>query len=500
LHNSLKISIILIKVKEGIVSKLLSRSWYLFLIVFIIPFFYSCATNPVTGKKEFILLSYEDEIRLGRQADQEIVAAYGLYEDAKITEYVSQLGQRMAKISHRPDLEFHFRVLDSPVINAFALPGGYVYITRGILAYMNSEAELAGVIGHEIGHITARHSAKQYTRAQLAQLGLGLGSVFSEQFRRFSDVAQLGVGLLFLKFSRDQERQSDQLGVEYSTKVGYDATHMSNFFGTLNRLRKLSGQDLPGWFSTHPNPEEREAKTLQMAREWQQKVPENKFKVEREHYLQIINGVVFGEDPRQGFVENGYFYHPTLDFQFPVPQDWQLNNSPRQVQIVNKAQDAAILFTLSQQPSARAAAEKFIYDTQGTLLQSDYVRVNGLNAEMRLTDVQQQQGTLRVLSYFIEKNNKVYVFHGFCSPAKFNTYKSVFKYTMTNFDRLRNRAAKNVKPTRVKVVKVTKSGVLKNILKRYPKGKLTLEQLAILNGMKLSDKVKPGTKLKVLNK
>lgn len=445
-------------------------------------------------------MSTSDEIKLGREADKEIVAAYGIYDNQKVSDYVDQLGQEMVKISHRPTLEFHFRVLDSPVINAFALPGGYVYITRGILAYMNSEAELAGVIGHEIGHISARHSAKQYTRAQLAQLGFGLGSIFSETFRQFSDVAQIGVGLLFLRFSRDQERQSDQLGVEYSTKIGYDATHMSNFFATLYRLQKQSGQDLPSWFSTHPDPEEREAKTLQMAKEWQKKVPAKKFRVDQEHYFKTIDGIVFGEDPRQGFVEKGYFYHPILDFQFPVPSNWQLVNTPQEVQIINKNQDAAILFTLSQESSARSAADKFLANTQGQLIQSDNTRVNGFIAEIRVSDVQQQQGILRVLSYFIEKDRKVYVFHGFCAKAKYTRNIKAFKYTMSNFDRLKNRAAKNVKPTRLKIIKVTRGGTLKEVLERYPKGKLTVKQLAILNGMKLTDSVRPGDRIKVLKK
>jgi len=238
-----------------------------YVAIFSVYFHTSCAINPATGKRELSFLSYEKEIRLGVEADKGIIEQYGLYGDSEVREYVNQLGQKIVKVSHRSDLTFHFRILDSSVINAFALPGGFVYITRGILAYMNSEAELAGIIGHEIGHITARHSAKQYTRAQLAQVGLGLGMVFSEQFRRFSDVAELGTGLLFLRFSRDQERQSDQLGVEYATKVGYDAANLSHFFGTLNRLQELSGQELPGWFSTHPNPEGREEKTLEMAKE-----------------------------------------------------------------------------------------------------------------------------------------------------------------------------------------------------------------------------------------
>jgi predicted Zn-dependent protease len=166
----------------------------------------SCAVNPVTGRQELMLLSEPDEIQLGRQTDGQVVQEYGLYEDAKLTAYLNDICQRLGKISHRPNLTYHFKVLDVSVVNAFAVPGGYVYFTRGILASLNNEAELAAVMGHEIGHITARHSARQYSQAQLAQLGLGLGMVFAEKIPALSELAQLGVGMLFLRFSRDNER------------------------------------------------------------------------------------------------------------------------------------------------------------------------------------------------------------------------------------------------------------------------------------------------------
>jgi len=204
----------------------------------------SCAVNPVTGRQELMLLSEPDEIQFGRQTDGQVVQEYGLYEDAKLTAYLNDICQRLGKISHRPNLTYHFKVLDVSVVNAFAVPGGYVYFTRGILASLNNEAELAAVMGHEIGHITARHSARQYSQAQLAQLGLGVGMVFAEKIPALSELAQLGVGMLFLRFSRDNERQADDLGVEYSSKVGYDATQMASFFETLERMNP--GSDRSG--------------------------------------------------------------------------------------------------------------------------------------------------------------------------------------------------------------------------------------------------------------
>ncbi|MCZ6817964.1 MAG: M48 family metalloprotease [Calditrichaeota bacterium] len=460
----------------------------------------SCAVNPVTGKRELSLLTESQEIKLGAESDPAIVAQFGLYDDPKISKFLDNMGQKMAKVSHRPTLQFYFRVLGSPVINAFALPGGYVYFTRGILAYMNSEAEVAGVLGHEIGHVTARHGAKAYTRAQLAQVGLTAGSIFSKTFRQFGDLAAQSIGLLFLKFGRDQERQSDQLGVEYSTKIGYDAGNMSHFFGTLKRLSSESGQSLPSWASTHPAPEKREAKTLKLARAEQQKYPGQTFSTNRDAYLNLIDGLVFGADPRQGFVENGTFYHPELEFQFPVPSGWKILNTPAAVQMGEPEQKAVMQFTLGKEPSARSAADKFVTQAEGTLNYSRFKKVHGFTAEIRQVTISTEQGAIDALAYFIEKDKNIYVFLGFSKKTDFSRYEPTFKHTMEGFDHLRNQAAKNVKPTRVKVVGVTGNTTLDQFLKKYPSKEFPPDELAILNGMELTDALKRGDRIKVLTK
>ena len=163
-----------------------------------------------------------------------------MYPDSNLQNYLNERGQAMAKISHRPNLAFQFKVVDSDVVNAFAVPGGYVYVTRGILAHFNSEAQLMGVLGHEIGHVTARHSAQQYTSQTFTQLGLVIGMIAFPKFQQFGDLASTGLQLLFLKFSRDHESQSDKLGVEYSSKLGYDAHEMASFFNTLGKLGQIS--------------------------------------------------------------------------------------------------------------------------------------------------------------------------------------------------------------------------------------------------------------------
>jgi len=224
-------------------------------VIALIGWAVSCAINPVTGKRELMLMSSADELAMGQQTNPQILQTYGKYEDADLARYVSALGKRLGALSHQPNLAYNVQVLDSPVVNAFAVPGGYVYLTRGILAYLNDEAELAGVVAHEIGHIAARHSAQQYSKAQFAQLGLGLGSVLSKTFRKYAGVAQAGVGLLFLSFSRSDEREADSLGVEYSAKAGYDSNHMANLFVSLERLNPGSRKaDFPGGSPLTPTP------------------------------------------------------------------------------------------------------------------------------------------------------------------------------------------------------------------------------------------------------
>jgi predicted Zn-dependent protease len=461
---------------------------------------HSCAVNPVTGKRELNLLSESDEIRLGAESDPAIVAEYGLYDDPKIQSFIDEIGQKMAAVSHRPQLKFTFRVVDSPIVNAFALPGGYVYFTRGILGYMNSEAELAGVLGHEIGHVTARHGAKAYTRQQLAQVGLTAGYVFSETVRQYGDAAQMAVGLMFLRFSRDQERESDELGVAYSTDIGYDASRMSAFFGTLNRLQEESGQSLPGWFSTHPNPEDREAKTLELARAARAKAAQKNLETGRDRYLDLIDGIIYGADPRQGFVEDGMFYHPTLDFQFAVPAGWQVNNLPDRVQMANKEQTAGIQFSLAQNTTAGAAAEQFITQSGAKVLGASTATTNGFKTEVRTTVIQNEDGSeIEVLSYFIEKDQNVFIFHGFCARANFSAHQAAFKHTMSNFDRLKNQKARDVEPTRIKIVKAVQSEPLEQFLNRHPSRMEQPDKLAIINGMELTDMVKPGDRLKILS-
>jgi len=450
-------------------------------------------------------MSKSQEQALGDQSDPSIVASYGLYESQKLQSFINQKGQEMAKVSHRPGLKYEFKILDSPVVNAFALPGGYVYFTRGIMAHFNNEAEFAGVLGHEIGHITGRHSAKQYTKQMLGQVGFIAGIVVSEKFRQFANEASQGLGLLFLKFGRDHESESDELGAEYSSKIGYDAHEMANFFQTLKRLQERAGASIPSFMSTHPDPGDRFNEVHSHADEWQKKYP-NATKVNREEYLQRIDGLIYGEDPRQGYTENGNFYHPELKFVFPYPSDWQIQNTPAMVQMAPRDGKALVQFALSTEKTLGAASNKLVTDAKLKVLEQSNVTVNGLKAIAMLGDQipKQQQGaqeagqTLRILSYFIQYGQYIYQFSGISSQGDYNQFANAFKGIFKGFNKLTDQSKLNVKPTKIKLERAKKTANLRTVLTGLGVKSDKLEELAIVNGMTLNDSVEKGTLLKTL--
>ncbi|MEK6479480.1 M48 family metalloprotease [Catalinimonas sp. 4WD22] len=469
------------------------------IIVIMLLILESCATNPVTGKKELMLLSKSQEIAMGKQSDPEIVNFFGLYDDPEMQKFIQERGEEMVKVSHRDELDYEFKIVDSPVINAFAVPGGYVYFTRGIMAHFNNEAEFAGVLGHEIGHITARHSAKQYSNSMIAQVGLAAGMVISPEFAQFADIAQQGIGLLFLQFSRNHERQSDKLGVEYSSKIGYDANKMAGFFQTLDNLRQTSGGEAtPTFLSTHPDPQDREQRVIKLAEKWKEKLPESDFKVERNDYLKMIDGMVYGEDPKQGFVQRGSFFHPVLKFRFPIPQQWTIQNTPQQLQMAEKDGNALMILRLAQGSALDEAGRAVLEQNQLELIESKELNVNGLPAIAMLADQKQQVGKIRTLTYLIKYDGNIYNLMGISRAESFNRYSDIFLKSMRNFSELKDPEMLNVEAERIIIREAPENGTLSSVLKALDVDQSRLGELAMLNGMNLDDRVEQGTLIKTI--
>ncbi|MEO5984605.1 MAG: M48 family metalloprotease [Ferruginibacter sp.] len=469
--------------------------------------FNNCARNPVTGKKQVVFMSEAQELAMGQEADPQIIAQYGLYDDKSLQDFINEKGKAMAAISHRPGINYQFRIIDSEVLNAFAVPGGYVYFTRGIMAHFNDEAQFAGVLGHETGHITARHSVAQQRNQLLGQLGVIAGVVLAPNLAQFAEQASQGLGLLFLKFGRDDERQADQLGVEYSSKIGYDAKQMAAFFTTLERQGAKSGAgEIPEFLSTHPNPGDRNIAVAKLAAEWQAKLNLTNPVTNRNNYLKRIEGLIYGEDPKQGFLENSVFYHPVLKFQFPVPQGWNYQNTPQRVQMAPKDGKALMFLTLAQGSSLQEAASAAMKGYGLQPIESREVTVNGLRAIAVVADpapAQNQQGQqqaqqIRTLSYFIQFGTSIYHIIGLCATQDFNNYVRYFTNTMENFRELRDSSKLNKKPERVRIKTISNPVTLEQAFQSYKVPASRMEELAILNGMQLNQRIAQGTMIKIL--
>jgi predicted Zn-dependent protease len=367
------------------------------------------------------------------------------------------------------------------------------------MAHFNSEAQFEGVLGHELGHIAARHTVIQQRNSTLGQVGILAGVIISPTFGRFAEAASQGVGLLLLKNSRDAEREADQLGVEYSTKAGYDAKEMASFFNTLKRQGEQSGTALPNLLSTHPDPGERNTTVAQMAAEWQQKTGLSNPKVARDSYLRMIEGLIYGEDPREGYLENNIFYHPVLKFQFAVPTGWAYQNSPQQVQMASTDGKALMIFTLAQGENLQAAANATLQQYSLQVIASRETTVNGFPA-LAVEAQQQQQGggTLRTLSYFIQQGGNIYHIIGVSMLNDYNNYGSQFLTTMQSFRALTDATKLNKKPERVHIKTVNAAATLEQVLKGFNTPQARLNELAILNGMNLTDRVAQGTLIKVI--
>jgi predicted Zn-dependent protease len=474
-----------------------------FLIILLLSL--SCAVSHVTGKKQFMLMSEKQEIEMGKQYDPQVMATFGEYKNDQIEAFVQQKGVEMAKISHWPGLEYHVKVLDSPVVNAFSVPGGYIYLTRGILAQLNNEAELEGVIGHEMGHITARHMVSQMSKQQVGQLLLVAGMLASEDFRQYADYAMLGMQLLFLKFSRDDERQADRLGVEYSSKLGYDAHKMADFFMVLNKMNMNSDQaSVPTFLSTHPDPGDRYTAVNQLATVWQDSLAFASWKVNQDSYLHLIDGIVYGVDPRQGYVEGNTFYHPELKLRFAFPAGWQVENLPAQVNLAPKDRKALMVFSIAPGSTLQESAWSTLNDLGLNLQQSKNTTVNGMPALVTISrqvskdPTTGQQQAIKVLSYFITYNATNYVFHGVTAEADFNTYTRTFESAMVSFGKLTDPAKLNVKPEKILVKPVQKAGSVSDAFKSLGVAQNRMNEMALLNNLELTDKVQAGKLIKIV--
>lgn len=476
----------------------------------------SIQESAISGDRRAYGYSWDQEKQIGEEADQQIQQQYGLYDNDELQEYVDRMGQEMLAISHfhREDTpeeyagtDFYFRVLDNPVVNAFALPGGYVYVTRGLMSHLNNEAQLAVVLGHEIGHVVARHASQRAFEQQMGQIAL-IGGAIGGELLGLPGGDILGIGsqaaqLLFLSYSRDDERESDQLGVEYAAMQNYRAAEGAEFFVSLERMSDQSGQSIPDWQSTHPDPAERANSIPQLAEEWRAKGYEQTID-NTDEYMGKLDQMIYGENPREGFTRNGIFYHPEMKFQFSYPDGWQVINQRSLVAVVNRDQDAVSIMTLDgESAGAEASVNEFLNQEGITTVGKSNTNSNGLAAYHAEATGQTEDGTQLIFYlYAIEYDGSIYRFLNYTTDEKYETYGPRFRAITSGFRELTDSSILNIQPVRLQAVKTSRSGTFRSFLPTNLESfsiSVSPEDLAIMNQVGLDEQINAGTWLKLPN-
>ncbi len=480
-------------------------------ILVIAPALAACAvsTNPVSGRQRAYAYTWAQEVQLGRQADEQIVEQFGVYDDPELQSYVERVGQQVLAQSHLrretalPEYrsaKFTFRVLDTEIVNAFALPGGFVYVTRGLLAHLENEAQLAVVLGHEVAHVAARHGSQQAFETGLVLIGLMGAGLLGEELagigEEVTNVGGLGLNLLMFRYSRDDERESDRLGVEYAAMAGYAAAEGADFFTALQRMQQRGGW-FPAFLSTHPDPGRREETVRQLAAQWAAQGHAGQ-RVESGAYLARLEGMVMGENPRQGFVENGMFYHPEGAFRFPVPRGWEVTREGREVQFAPNGSLAVRFKAQSKAPTPGAAADDFIRQNELQGAYSMRTNMNGFDGARVDASTGGERDTYRVVGYWLEQNDQVRRFVGIAENERGEEMEHGLDVMTQGFRRLTDERILSMQPARLAVTLTRSPATFRDVVgqRRLPRG-MKLDDLAILNGVEVDAVIPAGTPLKL---
>jgi predicted Zn-dependent protease len=463
-----------------------------------------CATNPVTGERQFNLMSEAQEIQIGQEMDPQVQREMGIYEDRELQQYVESVALPLARGSQRPNLPWHFSIVDSPAVNAFALPGGYIYVTRGLLAHLNDESELAGVLGHEIGHVTARHAAQQYSKSTGASLGLAISSIFVPATRGYGQLAQTGLGLLFLKYGREDELQADRLGAQYAAQNGWDPEGVQDMLRTLARIDEnaTDRRGVPNYLSTHPQPADRVQRIDSEIATIRASAGDKAFKTDRPGYLRRIDGLVFGENPREGIVRGNEFLHPDMRFALRFPDGWEIQNG--KTQVVAKAPGAHLymLLDLVQQPQGANLQDIALNDMNRAgfrALQGGDTTINGLRAFIG-TFQGSMQGLGEVVARvaYVPLGRSLFRVAGIAQANTFGGAEDEFSASVRTFRELTAREADNIRPNRIDLYTVRAGETWQSIAQGPGAGNVAPATLAIINSFPPNEQPRAGDRIKIV--
>jgi len=452
-----------------------------------------CQTVPATGENRLTLISTAEEIQIGEQADAQIAATMGVYEDQGLQEYLGGLGLKMAKVCERPELPWSFHVLDDGAINAFAAPGGFIYVTRGTLAYCNSETELAGILGHEIGHVTAKHAVIRLSRAQLVQFGVGVLEKVYPQLEGLGDLAGIGMQLLFLKFAREDELEADELGVRYMIRIGENPNRLIDVMEMLERVSQVhGGGSVPQWLSTHPSPGNRRVNLASIIEPLDESAfgPEN-----REGYLRRLNGLVYGKNPRRGYIKDNIFLQPELRFQHRFPVGWQISNQKAAVLASSSDGKAAIGITVSEHEGMEAAVRGFFAPPEIAWEGTRSIEVNGNPGEIGEFILSTDEGLMNGLALFVAYSDRIYRIIGYGTSAGWRRHAAVVRESLLSFAELSDPESLAVQPLRLEVTALRRSTTLREYCEQR-ECPISLSELALLNRLDPDTEIPQGQLIK----
>ena len=465
----------------------------------------ACATNPVTGRQDFVLMSESDEISLGQRYNKQIAKQQPTYPDKALNDYVNRIGQQLAVVSHRSKLKFEFKVVDSTDVNAFALPGGFIYITRGLLAYLNSEAELAAVLGHEIGHVTARHSVRQHS-ASTATGVLGAVVTAATGVRGSQDLFNLMGGALLSGYGRKHELESDRLGAQYLVKAGYDPRAIIEVIGVLKNQELFETQrakeegreprSYHGVFASHPSNDQRLQEVVAEAG----KLPANKSaKTRREIFLRQIDGMTFGSGERDGIVRGNRFFHKPLDFGLTFPDQWSIDNQSDKLVATAPGKDA--ILQLELKPVTRGVSPHQLLESLGlrNISNGRSLKISTFQAYTVTAPVSINNATRTARFVVIYDRDNAFIFTG---AHKINRDLGKFDDTIISiaksYHKLSAQEQRQANSQRIEIITAGRSSSIASLARQSPISKHAAEQLRLLNDLYPAGEIQSGQRVKVV--
>jgi len=462
-----------------------------------------CAINPATGRPQLVLMSETREAELGSKAAEQVALELGLVDDPELSTYVEAVGQRLVRVSVHPDQAFQFHIVDMQEPNAFALPGGYVYVSRGLLVISNSEDELANVLGHEIGHVLARHAAERETRALPGTFLTGLSTLAagivggSEAAALVGSMGQAATSGLLAAYSRDQEREADKLGQELAAGAGYNPAAMTEFLSTLEKETSFEakGPRRPSFFDSHPSTPERVSTTETFARGLAV-APGTPVVPTRAAFLQKLDGLIVGVDARQGVFEETTFLHPELAFHIRFPNGWKTSNGKTAVGAISQTQDAVVALEFQSRGSdPREEAQRFVTNQRISVSKAVPLSVSGLEAFRLLGAVQTQRGGVPLMVTFIAYREVIYRVTGLAGTSVFQERAVDFATTTESFGALSPAERARISQKRLRLASALGGETIEKLGVRV-RTSWSAEQLAIANAVELGTRLERGTLVK----